>query len=235
MATACAPSPALRVTKSIVTDPLTGGGNLQKITAADEDVITFAIVVEHVGPTGSGTVNFDVTDTFDPVFTGEVGVGNPDGLPTWTRTNANNTTTTGVGNISGSFSLTPGQRISWLVEAIFSPAACTTLVTNVVTVSTDPESCCGETDLHAAAQVLLAGTTPKVDPLEGWTAMELLYYLVESIDLPSRVNVANFINACQNLGDIIGFDGEGGDGVAQPILDALGDPTGLYGETSPGN
>jgi hypothetical protein len=235
MATACAPNPALRVTKSIVTDPLTGGGNLQKVTAVDEDEITFAIVVEHVGPVGSGSVSFDVTDTFDPVFTGTYDLeDNPDSLPVWTRTNANDTTTPGVGNITGTYTLTPGQRISWLVDTIFSPAACTTLVTNVVTVSTEA-SCCGETDLHAAAQVLLAGTTPKVDPLVGWTAMELLYYLVESIGLPSRVNVANFINSCQNLGDIIGFDGEGGDGVALPILDALGDPTGLYGETSPGN
>jgi hypothetical protein len=228
MVAACADPARIRVTKSIVGDPLTGSGNLQSVTASEDDAITFAIVVENVG---GESISVDVADTFDSVFIGE---GTDDAV-TWTRTNPNASTTTGEGNIAHTVTLAAGEKVSWLVETQYAPTACTSLTVNIVSVVLDAEACCDEGTVYAWAKVYNAdGPRPKVDPTEGWTAMEALFFLLEGASLADKVIIGKFINGCGTLADLIGASGTGGDGVGVAINDVFGDPTGLYAETTPG-
>lgn len=228
MVAACADPARIRVTKSIVGDPLTGSGNLQSVTASEDDAITFAIVVENVG---GESISVDVADNFDSVF---IGSGTDDAV-TWTRTNPNASTTTGEGDIAHTVTLAAGQKVSWLVETQYAPTPCTSLTVNIVSVVLDAEACCDEGTVYAWAKVYnAAGPKPKVDPTEGWTAMEALFFLLEGASLADKVVIGKFINGCGTLADLIGASGSGGDGVGVAINDVFGDPTGLYAETSPG-
>lgn len=234
---ACSDPALITVTKTIVANALTGLGGGQSVTLSDEDTVQFAIVVKNVG---GETIEVDVADPFDDVFTGTVDVeDNPDGLPTWTRTDVDGVTTeTGVGSIAETgITLAAGEQVSWLVEAIFSPSACTSLTTNVVTVTLPGDNCCHENEVYAWANVINAdGPRIKLDATEGFTAMEALFHLFEGADFNSKVRLAKFVNECGTMADFINGEGGGaGDGVAVAILDAFGDPTGLYAETSPGS
>ena len=94
-------------------------------------------------------------------------------------------------------------------------------------------ACCDSDVVYDWAKVVnAAGPRAKVDATKGWTAMEALLYLLEGVDLPAKVKLDKFINSCGTLADFIG---NGGDGVAVEILDAFGDGTGLYAETSAGS
>lgn len=228
MVAACANEPALRVTKSIVTDPLLGGGNVQKITASAEDAVTFAIVVENTSDTT--ITNVDIVDTFHAAFTDV----------TWSRTGPNvGAPTTGSGDISlANQTLDAGEKITWLVETVFDPAACVAQVDNIVSVTTaDTPGCCDEHVLYAHAQVRNAdGPRVKLDPAQGWTSMEALYYLLEAVSLPDAVALADLVNnECGSFADMIGGAGAG-DGVAEQLNDAFGDPiANAFVETTAGS
>lgn len=231
---ACADPAVLRVSKTIV-GVGANGANAKEVTLSDEDTVTFAISVTNVG---GKTVLTDIVDSFDTVFTGTVDVeDNPDGLVTWTRTGPTGTVTTGVGDISETnTSIAAGQSVTYLVEAIYSPTACTSLTVNVVTATKPGDNCCHEDEVSDWAKVYNAdGPSVKLDPTEGFTAMEVLYHFIENAALADKVAIAKFINACGTLADVVGADGTPGDGVAVPILDVFGDPTGLYAETSAGS
>lgn len=222
---ACATTPGLRVSKSIVGDPLAGGGNSDHSTQSDGDHVTFAIAVENLG---GASINVDITDTFDTVFA----------TPTWTRTGPTGTVTTGSGNITESnVAIGAGLRITYLVEVVYTPTACTSLSVNVVKADLHGDaSCCDEDAAYAWAKVTnSSGPRVKLDPTGGWQAMEVLYYLLEGpVSLPDKVKIANFINACGSLGSLLGGEGGVGDGVATEILDTFGGHTGLFAETSAG-
>lgn len=231
---ACADPDLIVVSKSIVGDPIVGSGNVKSAALSDGDAVKFAISVKNVG---GESVTVDISDAFDSVFTGEVDVEtNPDGLPTWTRTGPTGAITTGVGPIIDSdVVLASGQSVTYLVEATFSPEPCTSIVVNVVTVTLPGPNCCGENEVYDWAKVVnAAGPKAKLDPTDGWTAMEVLLYLLEGVALPDKVRIAKFINGCNTLADLINASGGAGDGVGVPILDALGQPTGLFAETSAG-
>lgn len=235
MIAACEAVPGIRVTKQIVADPLLGGGAVDSITASENDTVRFLIVVENVG---GESVAVNVTDTFSEYLTG-VFEESPIESPTWTRTNANDTTTTGSGDIEmTNLTLAAGERVSWLVDAVFSPDPCTSLVTNVVTVRPyESEACCDDDVIEAAAQVFNAeGPRPKLDPVAGFTAMEVLYHLFEaaSISLSDKAQIADFINNCGTLADLLGGGGSSGDGPAVELTDAFGEGLDLFAETSVG-
>lgn len=228
---ACEPLQSIRVTKSIVGNPLTGGGNLSETTLSTGDAVSFAIVVQNTAPSGGPTVAVDVTDVFDADFT-EV---------TWTRTNPNASTTPGTGNISSTnVSLTAGQQVSWLVEATYQPADCTPLTVNVVKVQENgSDACCDSDAVYSAVKIHNGGWTGSgkvFDPTEGWTAMEVLTHLFEGLSVPldDRVTIAKFLNTCGNLADLITGASLGGDGVAVELTDAFGEGLDLFAEQSAG-
>jgi hypothetical protein len=227
---ACADPARIHVTKIIAGDPFNLSTGGQEVTLVDGDPVTFAITVKN---TGGESAQVDIVDVFPSVFTGV----------TWTRTGQTGTVTTGSGNISNlNQVLASGQQITYLAEATYEPEACTSITVNVVTATLDgedPVPCCGPTRITAWAKV--TNGTPgapkaKIDPTKGITALELLTYLVEGTDIVDKVKIANFVNECNTFADVIdGLGGGTADGVAVAILDAFGDPTGLYGETTPGS
>lgn len=236
---ACADPDLIVVSKSIVGDPIVGSGNTKSATLHDGDTVSFALSVKNVG---GETVAVDIADPFSTYLTGTVDEDtNPDGLPTWTRTGPTGIVTTGVGDIAETgTSLDAGQSVTWLVEAIFTlgegGAPCLSLIVNVLTVTLPGPNCCGENEIYDWAKIINAdGARRKLDPTEGWTAMEALKYLLEGVSLPDKVVIANFVNNnCGTLADLISGT-VGGDGPAVAILDAFGDPTGLFAETSIGS
>lgn len=229
---ACADPDLIVVSKSIVGDAFGAAGG-KSTTLSDGDPVVFAISVRNVG---GASVAVTITDTFDEVFTGLDEDDEPIATPTWTRTGPTGTVTTGSGNISSTVTIGAGQRVTYLVNAIYSPTDCTSLTVNFVSVLLPGDNCCGENEVYDWAKVINAdGPRRKLDPTEGWTAMEALFHLLEGVALSDKVVIAKFVNECGTLADIIGADGSAGDGVAVALLDAFGDPTGLYAETSPGS
>lgn len=219
--TACGDPAQIIVTKTIVTGAF-DCTNAKGITATAGDAITFAIAVQNTGG-ASATVN--VADVFPAQFTDI----------TWTRTAPNGGVSTGAGNIvDNNVVIAAGESLTFLVETTYEPEPCDSLSVNVVTVTPDPAACCGQGTISDWAKVRNAdGPRPKLDPTEGWTAMEVLLYLLEGVDLPDRVAIANFINNdCGTLATLISAGA--GDGIATPILDAFGQPTGLFAETTTG-
>lgn len=221
---ACSDPARIIVTKSVVGGPFSGSAPQKEITLSDGDDVTFAIAIKNVG---GATETVDITDEFDEAFD----------AVTWTRTAPNGSTTTGSGNISSTgVSIPAGGQVTYLVEATFTPAACTPHVINVASAriaSLAQGACCDSNVVYDWAKVVnAAGPRAKVDATKGWTAMEALLYLLEGVDLPAKVKLDKFINSCGTLADFIG---NGGDGVAVEILDAFGDGTGLYAETSAGS
>lgn len=230
---ACADSSLIVVTKTIVGSPFTGGGG-QSATLQSGDPVTFAIAVKNVG--GEAIV-VDISDVFNPVFTGMDGE-DPTEVPSWTRTGPTGTVTTGTGDITESaVSIGAGLQITYLVEAVYSPAACTSVTVNVVTVTLPGDNCCHEDEVYAWAKVkngTAGAPKAKLDATEGFTAMEALTYLLEGASLPAKVAIAEFVNNCGTFATLIGEGGGVADGPAVAILDAFGVPTGLFGETSIG-
>lgn len=224
--TACADPGAIRVTKVLgACDPFSATPSQAKVgTYTSGDTVTFAVAVANIG---GETVVVDIEDTVPAVFDDVA----------WTRTGPTGTVTTGTGSIDETgVSLAAGKRVTFLVTATFTPEPCTSLVTNVVRVTPDDPAfgCCGpEGVIEDYAQVINAdGPTPKLDPARGWTAMEALYHLVENLSLADRVTLADFVNGCGTLATVT--VAAAGDGVAVEILDAEGEGTGLYAETTPG-
>jgi len=219
---ACADPDLIVVSKSIVGDAFGAAGG-KSGTFVEDDVITFAISVRNVG---GASVSVTITDVFDAVFTDVE----------WTRTGPTGTVTTGSGDISSTVSIGAGQRVTYLVTTTYAPTACTSLTVNVVSVLLPGDNCCGENEVYDWAKVTNGdGPRRKLDPADGFTAMEALVYLLEGASLPDKVVIAKFVNECGSLADLIGSDGSPGDGAAVAILDAFGDPTGLFAETSIGS
>lgn len=221
--TACGDPAQIIVTKTIVTGAF-NCTNAKEITAAAGDDITFAIEVKN---TGGASATVTVADVFPPQFTDI----------TWTRTAPLGAVSTGAGNIVDSdVVIAAGKSLTFLVETTYEPGPCDSLSVNVVTVTPAPAACCGQGAISDWAKVRNAeGPRPKLDPTEGWTAMEVLLYLLEGVDLPNRAVIANFINnGCGTLATLINATAGAGDGIATPILDAFGQPTGLFAETTTG-
>lgn len=221
--TACGDPAQIIVTKTIVTGAF-NCTNAKEITATAGDEITFAIAVKN---TGGASATVTVADVFPPQFTDI----------TWTRTGPGGTVSTGAGNIvDNDVVIAAGKSLTFLVETTYEPEPCASLSVNVVTVTTDPAACCGQGTISDWAKVRNAdGPRPKLDPTEGWTAMEVLLYLLEGVDLFDRAVIADFINnGCGTLATLINGGVGPGDGIATPILDAFAQPTGLFAETTTG-
>ena len=221
--TACGDPAQIIVTKSIVTGAF-NCTNAKGITATFGDEITFAIAVKN---TGGASATVTVADVFPAQFTDI----------TWTRTAPNGAVSTGAGNINDDHvDIAAGESLTFLVETTYEPGPCHSLSVNVAMVITGSVTCCGQGIISDWAKVRNAdGPRPKLDPTEGWTAMEVLLYLLEGVDLFDRAVIADFINnGCGTLATLISGGGGAGDGIATPILDAFGQPTGLFAETSTG-
>lgn len=228
MSLACEDPAAISVCKTIACDPFDKSNDLGGETILQTgDSVTFAVEVRNGG-------GVDATvDIEDLVPTGLTAV-------TWTKTDPADVVTTGAGDISETGVLLPaGGRIRYLIEATFSPDTCQPFVINVVKVTLGAGGCCGEDAIFDYAKIVNGdpgAAKAKLDPTVGFNAMEVLTYLIESLSFEQKVTVAEFVNGCGTLAEVISGSGGGGggDGLAVAILDTFGNPTGLYGETSPG-